>query len=209
HHRQQLHAALVHLEGCAREDAGARRDRVDQRDAHIVDQREAGERARQLEAARDAQVRASAGGQPVERPAFEGHRPGFVLQRAADAIDERALTRAVRADQAEALAGCHVEVDAVEGHESAEALGQAFDLEQRLGHGCDLLRCQSWTRPTMPLGAMITKPTSNTPTISRLTTEEMVTVATCCSVPSRMAPMSGPIQVVVPPIIGMAIEFTA
>ena len=51
--------------------------------------------------------------------------------------------------------------------------------------------------------------TSSTPTISRLTTEEMVTVAICCSVPSRMAPISGPTQVVVPPIIGMAIELTA
>ena len=61
----------------------------------------------------------------------------------------------------------------------------------------------------MPFGAMITKATSSTPTISRLTAEEIVTVATCCSVPSRMAPISGPTQLVVPPIIGMAIELTA
>ena len=61
----------------------------------------------------------------------------------------------------------------------------------------------------MPLGAMITKATSSTPTISRLTTEEMVTVAICCRVPSRMAPISGPTQLVVPPIIGMAMELTA
>ena len=61
----------------------------------------------------------------------------------------------------------------------------------------------------MPFGAMMTKATSSTPTISRLTAEEMVTVATCCSVPSSIAPTSGPIQLVVPPIIGMAIELTA
>ena len=61
----------------------------------------------------------------------------------------------------------------------------------------------------MPFGATMTKPISSRPTMSRLTTEEMVTVATCCSVPSRMAPISGPTQDVVPPIIGMAIEFTA
>ena len=42
-----------------------------------------------------------------------------------------------------------------------------------------------------------------------LTHDEIVTVATCCSVPSRMAPISGPTQFEVPPIIGMAIEFTA
>ena len=61
----------------------------------------------------------------------------------------------------------------------------------------------------MPFGAMMTKATSSTPTSSRLTADEMVTVATCCSVPSRIAPTSGPTQLVVPPIIGMAMELTA
>ena len=44
----------------------------------------------------------------------------------------------------------------------------------------------------MPLGAMMTKATSSRPTISRLTAEEIVTVAICCSEPSRIAPISGP-----------------
>ena len=39
--------------------------------------------------------------------------------------------------------------------------------------------------------------------------EEIVTVAHCCRVATRMAPISGPIQEVVPPIIGIAIELTA
>ena len=56
---------------------------------------------------------------------------------------------------------------------------------------------------------MMTKATSSTPTISRFTAEEIVTVATCWIVPSRSAPTSGPIQLVVPPIIGMAMELTA
>ena len=56
---------------------------------------------------------------------------------------------------------------------------------------------------------MMTKPTSSRPTISRFTAEEMVTVASCCSEPSRIAPISGPTQLVVPPIIDMAIELTA
>ena len=56
---------------------------------------------------------------------------------------------------------------------------------------------------------MMTKATSSTPTIKRLTAEEMVTVAICCREPSRMAPISGPTQLVVPPIIGMAMELTA
>ena len=41
---------------------------------------------------------------------------------------------------------------------------------------------------------MITKVTSRTPTISTLTDDEIVTVASCCTVPSSTAPISGPIQ---------------
>ena len=55
----------------------------------------------------------------------------------------------------------------------------------------------------------MTQSTRRRPTISRFTADEMVTVAICCSVPSRIEPISGPIQDVVPPIIGMAIELTA
>ena len=61
----------------------------------------------------------------------------------------------------------------------------------------------------MPFGATMTKPTSSSPTMRRFTAEEMVTVAICCSEPSRIAPISGPTQLVVPPIIGMAMELTA
>ena len=61
----------------------------------------------------------------------------------------------------------------------------------------------------MPLGATMTNATSSTPTSSRLTAEEIVTVAICCSDASSTAPISGPTQVVVPPISGMAMEFTA
>ena len=45
--------------------------------------------------------------------------------------------------------------------------------------------------------------------MSRLTAEEIVTVTTCCSVESNSAPIIGPIQLVVPPIIGMAIAYFA
>ena len=72
------------------------------------------------------------------------------------------------------------------------------------------LRCKYLcTSPMMPFGATMTNPTSSRPTISRLTADEIVTVAICCSEPSRMAPISGPTQLVVPPISGMAIELTA
>ena len=45
--------------------------------------------------------------------------------------------------------------------------------------------------------------------MSRLSSEEIVTVATCWTVPRSRAPMRGPSQVVAPPIIGIAMEFTA
>ncbi len=37
----------------------------------------------------------------------------------------------------------------------------------------------------------------------------MVTVTFAATMPSRIAPISGPTQLVVPPIIGMAMELTA
>ena len=61
----------------------------------------------------------------------------------------------------------------------------------------------------MPLGARITNATSRTPTSSTPSSDENVTVAHCCSVASRIAPISGPTQLVVPPIIGIAIALTA
>ena len=106
------------------------------------------------------------------------HAAALVLQRAADAIDQRALARAVRSDQPKPLARLHLEVDVVKSDESVEALADIVDVEQR-GH--DPLRAhrRSCTNPTRPLGATMTKPTSIKPTISRFTAEEMVTVAYC------------------------------
>src|SRR5689334_12884802 len=154
-------------------------------------------------------MRAPIGGQAIERATLEPHTAGFIVQGAADAVDERALARAVGSDQAQAFASCHVEVDVLQGDETAEAFADGLDFEQRCAHRRCLAWRQSSIKPIMPFGAITTKPTSSTPTISRLTAEEMVTVAICCNEPSRIAPISGPSQLVVPPIIGMAIELTA
>ena len=59
-------------------------------------------------------------------------------------------------------------------------------------------------RPMMPSGAPTTNSTSMTPSTSTLTSDEMVTVRSCCVVPSRMAPTTGPIQCAVPPISDIA-----
>src|SRR5581483_4165929 len=115
-----------------------------------------------------------------------------------------------RPDEADALAFGHAEADAVERDEPAEALAEIGDLEEGGAHEPPALTRRRPTKPTsrpfqyfctrprMPLGAMMTKPVSRRPTINRLTADEMVTVASCCSVPSSTAPISG-----------MAMEFTA
>src|SRR5450759_5770643 len=103
-------------------------------------------------------MRALMGGKPIDHTAVEIDSAGLVLQRTADAIDQRALARAVRADQSEPLARLHLEVDAVECDEAAEPLADIVDMQQR-AHGP--LRCQcSCTSPTRPLGAMMTKATA-------------------------------------------------
>src|SRR5216684_668419 len=168
-----------------------------------------GARPRQLEAARHAEPGALMRGEPVHDAAVELDAAAVVAQRAAEAVDQRALARAVGADEADALAGADREADGVERGEAAEMLAEVLHLEERARHHRRRGRSQVWASPTMPLGAMMTKATSSTPTISRLSAEEMVTVATCWTVPRKTAPMIGPIQLVMPPISGMAMLLTA
>src|SRR6185437_178380 len=163
-------------------------DGIEQRHADVLGDGHARERARKLEAAGEPAARSLVRGHAVDGFPREGHGPSLVTQRAADAIHQRALAGAVRSDQTDAFALRDNEVDGIERDETAEALADLIDPQNRSAHACDLLRTQSCHKPTMPLGAMMTKPISNRPTIRRLATEEMVTVATCCNVPSRTAP---------------------
>ena len=146
-------------------------------------------------------------GKAREAVAVEFDLADFIGQRAAQAIHQRRLSGAVRADQSDALARRNAEVNVIERDKAAETLAKSRDLEQGRVH--DFFRNAFCTTPTIPFGATITNVTSSRPTISTLTADEIVTVATCCSVPSSIAPTSGPIQLAVPPMIGMAIEFTA
>src|SRR5580704_1851280 len=166
-------------------------------------------RLRQLEAACQAQAGALMRDQPVERLAVEDDRAGLVVQGAAEAIDQGRLARAVGADQAQPLAARDRQVDIVQGDKATKALAEPADLEQRLCHHASLFRRHDCTSPTMPLGAMMTNRISSTPTISRFKAEEIVTVASCWIVPSRIEPMTGPIQLVMPPITGIATLLTA
>src|SRR6185437_12114060 len=205
---QQLVAARVDL-GRRQMRAGARVDGVEQGDANVLGDAEAAERARQLETARHAEARALMRGKAVHRPTIEMDAAAVVAQRPAQAIHQRALAGAVGPDEADALAGADGEPDPVERGEAAEVLAEALDLEEHVRHQRRRGLSQVCASPMMPLGAMMTKATSSTPTISRLSAEEMVTVTTCCTVPRNTAPMIGPIQLVMPPINGMAMLLTA
>src|SRR6266702_3878406 len=182
---------------------------IKKRHAKVVEHRHAGEGLGNLEAAREAQADALVRGMPADVLPFETDAAFLVPERPGDAVDERALAGTVRPDQADALARPHREVDALQRREAAEPLGHTADLEQRLGHQRSLLRRQASTQPMMPFGASVTKSTSSTPTIRRFHAEETVTCTSCCTVPSSTAPISGPIQLIMPPISGMAMLLTA
>src|SRR5258708_5759966 len=152
---------------------------------------------------------------------------GLVVQCAAQAVDQRALAGPIWSDQAEAFAEGDRTIDIVERDKAAEPLAQTADFEDRprggevRAHAAALSRSAASSRalprrrlraaisPMMPLGATITNPINNNPTINRLSADEIVTVASCWIVPSRTAPMIGPIQLFMPPMTGIATLLTA
>src|SRR5205807_8934575 len=172
------------------------------RNAQILGQRQAGERPRQLEAARQPAARALMRRQPVQALVGKAHAAGLVAQRAADAIDQGRLARTVGPDQAEPLARLDFQLDVLQRGEAAEALAEALDVKQRAHRFL-------WNRPTIPCGAAMTKATISTPATSTFTAEEIVTRMYSCRPPTSTAPITGPSQLEVPPISGMAMAFTA
>src|SRR5262245_47417328 len=110
--------------------AAAPRGGIFHRDHQVLQDRHSAERARDLEAAHDAEPRAAVRRQPGDVRALEGDRPLVAKQRPGDAVDHGGLAGPVRADQAEALALAELKVDSVQRHEPAEALGEGADLKQ-------------------------------------------------------------------------------
>src|SRR5205823_1690972 len=150
---------------------------------------------RQLEAARQPETGALMRDKAVERSAVKQAAAGLVAQRAAETVDERALTGAVRADEADPLALGDRQIDILQRDKPAEALAEAADREERPGSGLGrahaaACRCctaasmiaarRRWRAeisPMIPFGAMMTNRISNTPTTSRFKAEESVSVA--------------------------------
>src|SRR5665213_1097870 len=110
--------------------ATSRSDGVEQGYAYVIDEAETGERARQLEAPGQSDMGTLMRGKPVKLTAIEPHVALFVAQRAADAVDQRALAGAVGSDQAEALARGDVQRNVFQRDETAKAFAEIVDLKQ-------------------------------------------------------------------------------
>ena len=92
------------------------------------------------------------------------------MKRTGNAADQGGLARSVGADQTQTLAATHLQVDFMQGCESAKVLGDFAYFEDCF---------HFFTSPSTPSGANTTNKTNNTPTTSTFNSLEMVTVTTC------------------------------
>src|SRR5207249_2450286 len=132
---------------------------VEQRHAQVVQHAHAREGLGDLEAARQTEPYAPVRGIRADVAPFEADAALLVPERPGNAVDERALARAVGSDQSYALARAHGEVDAFERGEAAESLHYPRYFEQGFRHHRPLRRRQASTQPMMPLGARVTNST--------------------------------------------------
>src|ERR1700691_2648846 len=147
---QEVDATRFYVAGGA---AGtARGDGVEQRNAHVVGKGKACERPRPLKGAGKTAARALMRGGAIDQMAVETHGTCLVLERAADAIDQRALAGAIGPDKADALARIDRDRNAIKCDKAAEALAEVVDGEQLshgacpgVGFGASALTCR---RPT-------------------------------------------------------------
>jgi hypothetical protein len=90
-------------------------------------------RLRDLERASDAKLHALMRGEMRDVAAVEHDRAGLGANQPDDEIEQRALSRAVRADDAKAFTGPDFKSDVVGDLDGAEALAQPSDA--KAGHG--------------------------------------------------------------------------
>src|ERR1700722_3583876 len=101
----------------------------------VVERAEAGEQRGDLERARDAKEATAMDGKGGDVASVELDIAALRHDLAGQESDQRGLAGTVGADDGVEFAAGNIERDPVGGHHAAEALGQAFDLEQRLTHG--------------------------------------------------------------------------
>ena len=97
----------------------------------IVERGEIGKQRGDLERAREPEPAPSIGGRAGDVAAVEADAAAMRVQSRRQQRDQRGLAGAVRPDHGVKFAGGDVERDRVGGDHAAEALGQAFDLQQR------------------------------------------------------------------------------
>jgi hypothetical protein len=105
---------------------------IEARQHHVLEQGEPLERPRDLEGAADAAIDDAMRGQSRNLAALEHDRARRRGERAGEHVEDRALARAVGADQAEYLALIDLERHVGDGRETAETLVQPFDRQHGL-----------------------------------------------------------------------------
>jgi hypothetical protein len=100
---------------------------------HVLEDRHVGDDLDDLERPRDAELADPMGSEAGDVPPVVAYAPDVGPVEARDAVEERALSGAVRPDDADDLPLAHREGDVVVGEEPAEALGDAADVEERRG----------------------------------------------------------------------------
>src|ERR1044071_8731354 len=101
------------------------------REDQILPHRQFWKHLQQLEGAADAQTIELRRPQSGDEFAIDLHLATGRRELAEDAVEQRGLAAAVRADQAEDLALLHVEADTVDGLDAAKALLDVADFEDR------------------------------------------------------------------------------
>ena len=126
----------------------------------VLEHRQLGEDAGDLEGARDAAPAARGRGERGDVVAAEEHAARGRRQQPRDQVEERGLPGAVRPDDRAQLSGLDREADAVDGLQGAEGAPEPARLEHRSRHPRTPSRRAV---PTSPPGRKITIRTNTTP----------------------------------------------
>src|ERR1700738_1658124 len=126
HHGQRFLRAFARLRTIER--AGFA---VERRERHILDERELAKRSRDLERAANAAPADLMRGQSCNLGIGEANGAFARPQRARDQVEDRALARSVRPDEAKDLTFDHLEAHAVDGHKPAKPFGETTDRQHR------------------------------------------------------------------------------
>src|SRR5262249_1787221 len=103
-------------------------------EGYVVERREIEKQRGDLERAREAERAAPMGRQRRDVEVGETNRAGIRRHLARELADQRGLAGTIGADQGMELALTYLQREAVRGDDALEALGQSFNLQQRIGH---------------------------------------------------------------------------